>query len=37
MNVQVEETRVEARAMMRHEVIPGIGRPKALFMLRDVA
>jgi hypothetical protein len=33
MNAQVEETRVEARAMMRHEVIPGVGRPKALFML----
>jgi hypothetical protein len=33
MNVQVEERRVEARAMKRSEVIPGVGRPKALFML----
>jgi hypothetical protein len=33
MNAQVEETRVEARAMMRHEVIPGVSRPQALFML----
>ncbi len=29
MNVRVEE----ARAMKRHEVIPGVSRPKALFML----
>jgi hypothetical protein len=29
MNVQVEE----ARSMKRQEVIPGVSRPKALFML----
>jgi hypothetical protein len=29
MNVRVEE----ARAPKRHEVIPGVSRPKALFML----
>jgi hypothetical protein len=29
MKVRVEQ----ARAMKRHEVIPGVGRPKALFML----
>jgi hypothetical protein len=29
INVQVEE----ARAMKRQEVIPGVSRPKALFML----
>ena len=29
MNVRVEE----ARAIKRHEVIPGISKPKALFML----
>ncbi len=33
MNVRVEEARVEARAVERHEVIPGVSRPKALFML----
>ncbi len=33
MNAQVEQTRVTARAVERHEVIPGVSRPKALFML----
>ncbi len=33
MNVRVEEARVEARAVKRNEVIPGVSRPKALFML----
>ena len=33
MNVRVQEARVEARAMQRDEVIPGVSRPKALFML----
>ena len=33
MNVRVEEARVEARAIKRNEVIPGVSRPKALFML----
>ena len=33
MNVRVEEARVEARAVKRQEVIPGVSRPKALFML----
>jgi hypothetical protein len=33
MNVRVEEARVEARTMKRHEVIPGVSKPKALFML----
>ena len=33
MNVRVEEARVEARATKRREVIPGVSRPKALFML----
>jgi hypothetical protein len=33
MNVRVEQARVEARAVKRHEVIPGVSRAKALFML----
>lgn len=33
MNVRVEGARVGERAMKRHEVIPGISRPKALFLL----
>jgi len=33
MNVRVEETRVEARAVKRDEVIPGVSKPKALFLL----
>lgn len=33
MNVRVEETRGARHAMRRSEVIPGLSRPKALFML----
>ena len=33
MNVRVEGARAEARALKRQEVVPGIGMPKALFML----
>ena len=33
MNVRVEEVRVEARAVKRDEVLPGVSRPQALFML----
>ena len=33
MNVRVEEARVEARAVKRDEVIPGVSNPKALFLL----
>jgi len=33
MNVRVGETRVEARAVKRDEVIPGVSKPKALFLL----
>lgn len=33
MNEQVEHRRARARAIERIEVIPGISRPKALFML----
>lgn len=33
MNAQVEQTRVEARARQSNEVIPGVSRSKALFML----
>ena len=33
MNVRVEGARAGARAIKRSEVIPGIGRPKALFLL----
>lgn len=33
MNVRVEEARVQSRAAKRNEVIPGVGRSKALFML----
>ena len=33
MNVRIEEARVEARAVKRDEVIPGIGKAKALFLL----
>jgi hypothetical protein len=33
MNVRVPGARVEARALKRPEVIPGVSRPKALFML----
>ena len=33
MNVRVEEARVEARVVKRDEVIPGVSKPKALFLL----
>jgi len=33
MNVRVEGARVEARAMKRHEIFPGVSKPKALFVL----
>jgi hypothetical protein len=33
MNTQVQKTRAEARALERPDVIPGIDRPKALFLL----
>ena len=33
MNVRVDEARVEERAMKGNEVVPGVSRPKALFML----
>jgi hypothetical protein len=33
MNEQVEQRRARPRAVERHEVIPGISRPKALFIL----
>ena len=33
MNARNERRRVEERALNRDEVLPGIGRPKALFML----
>ena len=33
MNVRVEEARVEARALKRDEVIPGVSKPQALFLL----
>jgi hypothetical protein len=33
MNEQVDQRRAGAREIGRHEVIPGISRPKALFML----
>jgi hypothetical protein len=33
MNAHVEQTRIEARAVERHDVIPGVSRPKALFIL----
>jgi hypothetical protein len=33
MNVQIDETRVEARTIEVNEVIPGVAKPKALFML----
>ena len=33
MNVRVEEARVEARENTHHELIPGVSRPKALFLL----
>jgi len=33
MNVRVEEGRGEARAMTRRQVIPGVSRPKALFLM----
>ena len=33
MNAQVEQTRATARAVERHDVIPGVSRPKALFIL----
>jgi len=32
-NQQVDSRRAGARAIERYEVIPGIGRPKALFIL----
>jgi hypothetical protein len=33
MNAKVEQTRATARAVERHDVIPGVSRPKALFIL----
>ena len=33
MKVQVEEARGQERAMDQNEVIPGISKPKALFLL----
>jgi hypothetical protein len=33
MNVQVEHSRIEAGVMRRREVIPGVSRPKGLFIL----
>ena len=33
MNVRVEETRVEARAIERDELIPGVSKAQALFLL----
>jgi hypothetical protein len=33
MNVQIDEPRVQERTMKVNEVIPGVGKPKALFML----
>jgi hypothetical protein len=33
MNVRVQETRAEERAIERHDVIPGVDRPTALFLL----
>ena len=33
MNVRVEEARGEVRAAKRDEVIPGVSKPKALFLL----
>ncbi len=33
MRVRVEGARVEARTMKQDEAIPGVGRPKALFLL----
>jgi hypothetical protein len=33
MNAQVDQARVTARAVERHDVIPGVSRPKALFIL----
>jgi len=33
MNQRIDRSRAGARAIERHEVIPGISRPKALFML----
>jgi hypothetical protein len=33
MNARVEGARVEARAVAGREVIPGVSRPQALFML----
>jgi hypothetical protein len=33
MNEQIDQTRTGARAVERHEVIPGVSTPKALFIL----
>ena len=33
MSVRAEEARAEARAVQRDEVIPGVSKPKALFLL----
>jgi hypothetical protein len=33
MNVQIEQSRVAPRAVARREVIPGVSRPKALFLV----
>jgi hypothetical protein len=33
MNEQIDQRRTGARAVERHDVIPGVGTPKALFIL----
>jgi len=33
MNVRVETARAEARVMRSRDVIPGVNRPKALFLM----
>jgi hypothetical protein len=33
MNARIEKTRIALRAVNRHEVVPGVSGPKALFML----
>jgi len=33
MDIRVEEARIEARAMKRQEIFPGVSKPKALFLL----
>ena len=33
MNAKAEQTRIASRAVKRHQVVPGVSGPKALFML----